>query len=187
MHGDASSGSTSEQAAHSLRIIVPRDRVELCRSLERTFGEDTKVQVIVDRRLGDRRVRTDTYDPDRRQGDRRRRSDIDSALRAGRWVAVPRVAGHIDFLDPDARAILFLCCSEHVVPCQQCQNTYRLRSISPRDTGVFLCPLCGNDLTPTVVAHVQTCRYWTSRGKGAHRVTRIGPSPSGVGADAAAG
>ena len=185
MQGDTRSGTTNEQPAHSLRIIVPKERLDLCRSLERTFGEDTLVQFILDRRLGDRRLHDDAHQPERRQGDRRRRADWDAELQAGRWVAVPWTSWQIDFLDPDARAILFLCCSEHAVPCQRCQNTYRLRSISRREAGVFPCPLCRNDLTPTVVAHVQTCRYWANRGNGMPPSVRRDPNDPG--AEAAAG
>jgi hypothetical protein len=185
MPGDAISGPTNEQTEHSLRIIVPKARLDLYRSLERTFGDDTKVLVILDRRLGDRRRRSDAHEPERRRGDRRRRAERDAELEAGRWVAVSWTSRQIDFLDPDARAILFLCCSEHVIPCQQCQNTYRLRSIRRGEAGLFPCPLCGNDLTPTVTAHVQTCRYWANRGNGEQEPVRRNPTEPG--AEAAAG
>lgn len=147
----------------SLLIVVPRTGLDACRSLRRTFEEDSTVQVIVDRRLTDRRIRAGTYQPERRRGDRRLRSDADAELRVDRWIAVPRAEGHIDLRDPDAKAILFLCCSQHIVPCQRCQNTYRLGWISDAGSGVFPCPLCGSDLTQIVVAHAHTCRYWANR------------------------
>ena len=152
-----------QDGERSLLIVVPRTGLEACRSLRRAFGEDSTVQVIVDRRLTERRIRADTYRPERRRGDRRLRSDADAELRIDRWVAVPRASGQIDFREPDAKAILFLCCSHHVVPCQRCQNTFRLGWIAHADSGVFPCPLCGNDLTQIVVAHAQTCPYWANR------------------------
>jgi len=152
-----------QDGERSLLIVVPRTGLEACRSLRRAFGEDSTVQVIVDRRLTERRIRAGTYRPERRCGDRRLRPDTDAELSVDRWVAVPRASGQIDIREPDAKAILFLCCSHHVVPCQRCQNTFRLGWIAHADSGVFPCPLCGNDLTQIVVAHAQTCPYWANR------------------------
>lgn len=180
MRGDASSSTTSEETVQPMQIIVPKERLDLYRSLERTFGDEARVLVILDRRLGDRRRRAAAHEPERRRGERRRRAERDAELQAGRWVAVSWASWQIDFLDPDVRAILFLCCGEHVVPCEKCQNTYRIRSISRGETGVFHCPLCANDLTPTVVAHVQTCRYWANRGDGAQQPTDRGPADPGA-------
>ena len=164
-----------QDGERSLLIVVPRSGQDAGRSLSQTFGEDHTVQVVVDRRFTDRRVQTGGHRPERRQGDRRIRTDADAELRGDRWIAVPRASGQIDFRDPDAKAILFLCCSQHAVPCQQCQNTYRLGWISRSDPAVFACPLCGSDLTPVVVAHAQTCFYWVNRGTGAKRpLTRVG-------------
>ena len=176
MQGEANSAIAEGQVAQSLVIVVPRAKLDLCESLSNSFGEDAKVQVILDRRFTDRRVRAGRHEPEQRREDRRLRSDMDAELQAGRWIVVPCASGQVDFLDPDSRAILFLCCSHHVVPCQKCQNTYQLGWIPRVDRGVFACPLCGNDLTPTVVAHVQTCRYWANRGTGAKRPrTKNGP------------
>lgn len=161
-------GGVTSDTGPSLVVVVPRARLELCPALSRTLG-DAAVQVILDRRVMDRRVGANGHQPDRRRGDRRRRADIEAELRAGRWVAVPRVSGHADFLDPDARAILFLCCGQHAVPCQTCQNIYRLGWIPRTDPGVFPCPRCGSDLTAAVVAHARTCRYRANPGPGAER------------------
>ena len=73
---------------------------------------------------------------------------------------MPRASGTVDFRDLDVKAILFLCCNNHVVPCQKCQDTYRLGWISHVEPGALPCPRCGTDLTEVVVAHAQTCRYW---------------------------
>ncbi len=159
MGGDARSA-----VKQPLVIIVPRSDPELCRSLSHSFNDDGTVQVVLDRRLLDRRLGADGHRSERRRGERRLQSDMETELRAGRWVAIPRASGRIDFLDPDVRAILFLCCGQHVVPCQVCQNIYRLSWILRANSSVFPCPRCGNDLTPTVIAHAHTCRYWPPRG-----------------------
>ena len=44
----------------SILIVVPRNGHETCRSLSHTFADDSTVQVIVDRRTGNRRARADT-------------------------------------------------------------------------------------------------------------------------------
>jgi hypothetical protein len=152
----------SDQAARSLLIIVPRDRVDLYQSLSHSFT-DPNVQVIVDRRVGDRRAGGSPPEPERRRADRRRRAAADANLKAGRCVTVPLSASATDLLDADTRAILFLCCSEHVVGCQRCQNSYRLRWLPRTDPGLYACPLCGNDLTAAVLAHTETCWYWATR------------------------
>src|SRR5205814_10662142 len=77
-------------------------------------------------------------------------------------LPISRASEQMAFLDLDTQAILFLCCSHHVVPCQKCQNTYRLSWIPRVDRGLFPCPLCGNDLTPTVVADRKSTRLNSS-------------------------
>ena len=128
----------------------------------------------MDRRFTDRRVRSDTYRPERRNGERRHRLDADSELPRRQMDRDSRASSQIDFRDPDAKAILFLCCSQHAVPCQRCQNTYRIGWISRSDPALFPCPLCGSDLTAVVTAHAQTCVYWAGRVAGAKRpLTRV--------------
>ena len=144
----------------SLLIVVPKAGMDACRSLSQTFADDASVQVIIDRRDTDRRVHSNGHRPERRQSDRRRRLENDAELRIDRWIAVPRASGTVDFRDLDVKAILFLCCNNHVVPCQKCQDTYRLGWISHVEPGALPCPRCGTDLTEIVVAHAQTCRYW---------------------------
>ena len=157
-----------KDSERSLLIVVPRTGQDAGRSLLQVFGEDPAVQVIVDRRFNDRRVRTGVFGPDRRHGERRHRG-ADSELRGDRWIAIPRASSQIDFRDLDAKAILFLCCSQHAVPCQKCQNTYRIGWISRSESALFPCPLCGSDLTAVVAAHAQTCVYWASRVAGGNR------------------
>src|SRR5215475_13173182 len=88
----------------SMLVVVPQTRPDLYEPLKRSFNGDTKVQVILDRRLNDRRVAFGPHAPERRGSDRRRRSRLDADLKAGSWVAVP-VPASLDFGDPDTRAI----------------------------------------------------------------------------------
>ncbi|PYO12233.1 MAG: hypothetical protein DMD75_07920 [Candidatus Rokuibacteriota bacterium] len=158
----------------SILIVVPRGGQDACRSLSHTFADDSTVEVIVDRRLTDRRSGNGAHRPERRQGDRRTRPDADAELKVDRWIAVPRTTAKVDFDDPDSKAILFLCCSQHIVPCQRCQNTYRLGWVSRSELGVFPCPLCGSDLTSVVTAHAQVCSYWANRSSVRRPLSRVG-------------
>ncbi|HKQ66994.1 MAG TPA: hypothetical protein VJZ73_18410 [Methylomirabilota bacterium] len=153
-----------QNGERSILIVVPRTGQDACRSLSHTFAEDSTVEVIVDRRLADRRAGNGAHRPERRQSDRRIRLEGDAELKVDRWFAVARpTTTKVDFDDPDSKAILFLCCSQHIVPCQRCQNTYRLGWIPRSELGVFPCPLCGSDLTEVVTAHAQVCSYWVNR------------------------
>jgi hypothetical protein len=165
MPGDASVG-----AAQSIVIVVPREKSDLGRALSQSFGADPSVQVVVDRRTTERRVHANGHALERRRGERRR-PDGDKELLAGRWIAVSRFAAPVDFLDLDARAILRLCCEDHLVPCQGCQDTYRIGWLPRGETGQFPCPRCGGDLTPTLRAHAQTCRYWAGHRNGGAQVS----------------
>jgi len=163
-------------------IVVPRTRVDLYQSLKRSFADDAKAEVVLDRRLKDRRVKAAEHGRERRKTDRRRRQDIDAQLKANRWVTVPVAPPTVDLSDPDARAILFLCCSSHVVQCHKCQRGYRLGWLRGGDPGAFRCPLCGVDITPAVAAHTETCVYWVKRGLSRKLSTNVDrlrpPSPS---------
>jgi hypothetical protein len=152
------------QVGRSVLIVVPRTRVDLYQSLKRSFADDAKAEVVLDRRFKERRVQSLQHDRERRRADRRRRPDIDAQLKANRWVTVPVVQPTVDLSDADARAILFLCCGSHVVQCQQCQRGYRLGWLRGGEPSTFRCPLCGFDITPAVAAHTETCVYWVKRG-----------------------
>jgi hypothetical protein len=160
-----------EQALPSLFVIVPRADSEACRRLQQALDGDG-TRVVLDRRSTDQTTRRDARQPERR-GERRARSDRDAALAAGKWIIVPADAGELDVLDADARAILFLYCSPHSVPCQRCQETFQLGWLTRTD-GALTCPRCGDDLTPVVVAHALRCQNW------AHRRTRGGKPPARI-------
>ncbi len=63
-------------------FIVARDRPDLYRYLSQTFADAENVQVIWDRRAGERRVASiETRRPERRRSDRRRRASVEQELR----------------------------------------------------------------------------------------------------------
>jgi hypothetical protein len=62
-------------------FIVARDRADLYRYLSQTFADAENVEVIWDRRSGDRRQLDTTVSPDRRRRERRTRHSVDEELR----------------------------------------------------------------------------------------------------------
>jgi hypothetical protein len=141
-----------------LVIVVPRAEAALQQSLRHAFDHDATVEVTVDRRVAERRTVSDTRTVERRRGERRRTPGADSALRAGRWIVVPPPSGAVDIAEARTRALLFLCCGNHLVPCERCQDTYRLGWVRRVEPQGFACPLCANDLSATVAAHAEGCR-----------------------------
>jgi hypothetical protein len=146
----------SDQLTPSLLVIVPHAESEACRRLRQTL-DGSGVRIVVDRRSGER-----SSDREAHRHERRARPERDAALAAGRWFVVPAESGHIDVLDVDARAILFLYCSQHAVPCEGCQETYRLGWVTRTPTALT-CPRCAADLTSVVVAHALRCANWAHR------------------------
>ena len=70
-------------------FIVGRARPALYDSLGRTFADDDFVQVILDRRVAERRRRrARPRKPERRQGERRVRRETDTQLRARGYAVV---------------------------------------------------------------------------------------------------
>jgi hypothetical protein len=63
-------------------FIVARDRADLYRYLSQTFADAENVEVIWDRREGERRRIANGAVPERRRGDRRSRLSVDEDLRA---------------------------------------------------------------------------------------------------------
>ncbi len=70
-------------------FIVARDRPDLYRYLSQTFADAQNVQVIWDRRAGERRERTAAGRlPERRLGARRRRAGLEQELRSAGYVFI---------------------------------------------------------------------------------------------------
>jgi hypothetical protein len=72
-----------------LVFIVSRHRPKLREYLIQEFADNAEVAVIVDRRIGERRLREVTPDMERRRADRRQET-IDERLRALGWAIVWR-------------------------------------------------------------------------------------------------
>jgi hypothetical protein len=93
-----------------LVFIVSRHRPKLHDYLQHEFARNAEVAVIVDRRLGERRLQEVERSPERRQTDRRQ-ALVDERLRAMGWaivwrdesmtVCVPRE--DVVFLPPEGR------------------------------------------------------------------------------------
>jgi hypothetical protein len=72
-----------------LVFIVSRHRPKLHEYLQQEFAGNAEVAVIVDRRLGERRLQEAEPSPERRQTDRRH-ALVDERLRAMGWAIVWR-------------------------------------------------------------------------------------------------
>lgn len=74
------SGSPKVQPTGIIRalVVVAGDQPDLWQSLTRHFAGNQDVQVLLDRRQGERRQRVQTYELDRRGPDRRRPPSIES-------------------------------------------------------------------------------------------------------------
>ncbi|HEU5322110.1 MAG TPA: hypothetical protein VFX28_15005 [Methylomirabilota bacterium] len=83
-----------------LVFIVARDRPELAEYIRREFGEHADVDVIIDRRLGERRMREAAVDEDRRKGDRRQ-EEIDERLRLLGWAVIWKHKGTTVYVHRD--------------------------------------------------------------------------------------
>jgi hypothetical protein len=84
--GDGEPGSSTKRQL----FIVGRDRAKLYDYVRRAFADNPTVQVVLDRRVGDRRrgaPPTAGRVPERRRADRRNR-DISAQLRALGWAIV---------------------------------------------------------------------------------------------------
>jgi hypothetical protein len=69
-------------------LVVSRDQVSLYSQLVREFADKDNIRIIMDRRVGDRRVRPVAPAVNRRGPDRRVRAHTDSQLRALGWSII---------------------------------------------------------------------------------------------------
>jgi len=63
-------------------FIVSRDRADLYRYLTQTFADAENVEVVWDRRAGERRAQADSRAPERRRADCRTRRTVEDDLQA---------------------------------------------------------------------------------------------------------
>jgi hypothetical protein len=69
-------------------FIVARDQQALYDTLRREFGSERDVEVLYDRRFGERRRQRVPWPQDRRRGERRARPDVDAQLQSLGWALV---------------------------------------------------------------------------------------------------
>jgi hypothetical protein len=62
-------------------FVVSRDNFELYAYLKEQFAPDSEVEIILDRRRGERRIGMSRAAENRRRGERRARPDLDLRLR----------------------------------------------------------------------------------------------------------
>lgn len=82
-----------EQSENSL-VIVTRNKPALFAYVKRLLTSYRHIQVIVDRRRGERRELIAPVECDRRQADRRSRRDVDDDLYFRGWTMIRRRAAH---------------------------------------------------------------------------------------------
>ena len=77
-------------------VVAPTQR-KLYESLKRTFAADSSVQIVLERRTGERRERGESGSADRRRRDRRRRRrDAEEKLASRGFAVVGIVAVKLD-------------------------------------------------------------------------------------------
>jgi hypothetical protein len=69
-------------------FIVSRGNAKLAGELQQHFSGSASVQVVVDRRFGERRRQTADITPERRRADRRTRPHVDKELRLTSFAIV---------------------------------------------------------------------------------------------------
>jgi len=74
-------------------FIVARYNPQLYEYLQREFSHDARIRIIMDRRVGERRQRTEAAPAERRQTERRQHLDVDAHLRE-RGVVIVHAAGN---------------------------------------------------------------------------------------------
>ena len=67
-------------------VVVAQDQPDLWQSLTRHFATNEDVEVLIDRRHGERRQRLQTYAFDRRGPERRRPTSIENDVRTRHYV-----------------------------------------------------------------------------------------------------
>ena len=76
-------------------FIVSRDHPDLYAYLRERFATDRGVEVILDRRLGQRRQGNEPYQRERRQDERRRRPEVDLELQSRSHAIITIPAGDV--------------------------------------------------------------------------------------------
>ena len=74
-------------------LLVTRNQPDLWHYLKNNLAGDEKVEVILDRRRGERRQRVQPHEPERRQADRRHHPSVDNDLTYRSLVIVRQPQG----------------------------------------------------------------------------------------------
>ena len=74
-------------------FVVTQDQPDLWHRLRRDFREDPGIQVVLDRRKGERRQRAQTHEREQRRIDRRRHASVDNELRYRSFVIIHEQQG----------------------------------------------------------------------------------------------
>ena len=74
-------------------LIVARNQPDLCHYLKNNFAGDEKVEVILDRRRGDRRQGIQPHEVERRRGERRHQPGTEKDLNYRSFVIVRQPHG----------------------------------------------------------------------------------------------
>lgn len=69
-------------------FVVARDQPVLFETLRREFASDREIEVVMDRRQGERRQTAVPYAEERRRAERRVRNDVETQLRSLGWALV---------------------------------------------------------------------------------------------------
>ncbi len=69
-------------------FVVARDQPVLFETLRREFASDREIDVVMDRRHGERRQTAIPYAEERRRAERRVRNDVEMQLRSLGWALV---------------------------------------------------------------------------------------------------
>jgi hypothetical protein len=77
-------------------FVVSRRHPELFEYLRERFASDSAVEVILDRRVAQRRRRETPYDPERRRADRRQHPEVEIELqtRSHAIITIPDTAAN---------------------------------------------------------------------------------------------
>jgi hypothetical protein len=88
-----------------LIFIVSRHRPELFNYLRREFADNADVDVIVDRRIGDRHLREAPADMTHRESGDRRQEHIDDRLHSMGWAIIWRHKGTTVYVQRDEAVV----------------------------------------------------------------------------------
>jgi hypothetical protein len=85
---DVGAGNQRRDPEARMIFVVARDQPVLFETLRREFSSDREIEVIMDRRHGERRQVVIPYAVERRRAERRLHNDAESQLKSLGWALV---------------------------------------------------------------------------------------------------